>query len=665
VIERREPISPRETATLVGILAIAIALRLWGLDQNGWGAEYYSAAVCSMAMNLHNFFYAAFDPAGFIPVDKPPIALWVQVAAVKLFDFQPLSLLVPQVLEGVASVWVLYRIVRRRFGAAVALLAAFFLSIMPIAVAVNRTNNMDSALLLVLLLAAWALMKAAEDGNRKMLWLAMALLGVAFNVKMLAAFIPLPVFVLVYFACAPQRWQRRVGDLLIAAVVLIATAIPWLVAYDLTPADARPFVGSSARNSMFDLLLGHNALGRFVSRSKKPPAVQQSSENATADTQAVANSADGQNGPRSVASRLFVRTPTGPLRLFTGQLAAQAAWLLPFAILALALAASGLRRAWPPKPAQVALLFWCGWLAVYGLVYSYAGGIMHYYYLSAMAPAVAVLSAIGVIGLWERYRRRDSTSFGLLLPGTLVVTMLWQFYIQASALGWTPGVILEQSGDWRGWLHFALIAGVLCACVGLLALRGRNTRPHAVDRLAAGCLGLGLASLLVVPMAWTMSSVLVAGHGVLPSADLYRLDPAVLEANPRVRGRFGETPDFSKLLVFLHGNRNGETFLLATSTTQVAAPIIIQTSESVMARGGFHGLDPVLTPESFANRVSTRQVRFAMVGDVAAVSRRMGADAAGQPITDWILAHGKRVDPKEWRTSRRGSGSELYDLRPE
>jgi len=161
-----------------------------------------------------------------------------------------------------------------------------------------------------------------------------------------------------------------------------------------------------------------------------------------------------------------------------------------------------------------------------------------------------------------------------------------------------------------------------------------------------------------------MSSVLVAGHGVLPSADLYRLDPVVLAASPRVRGRFGQTPDFWKLLVFLQGHRKGETFLVTTSTTQVAAPIIINSGEWVMARGGFHGLDPVLTPDSLARMVSTRQVRYALVGDVAAVSRRMGADAAAQPITDWILAHGKRVDPKEWRASRRGA-SELYDLRPE
>jgi hypothetical protein len=66
---------------------VAAGLRLWGLDQNGFGNEYYAAAVRSMALSAHNFFYAAFDPAGFISVDKPPVALWMQVASTKLLGF--------------------------------------------------------------------------------------------------------------------------------------------------------------------------------------------------------------------------------------------------------------------------------------------------------------------------------------------------------------------------------------------------------------------------------------------------------------------------------------------------------------------------------------------------------------------------------------------------
>src|SRR5438477_7540379 len=132
------------------ILVAAAGLRLWRLDQNGFGNEYYTAAVRSMAASAHNFFYAAFDPAGFISVDKPPVALWIQVASVKLLGFHGLAVLLPQVLEGVAAVWLLFCLVRRRFGDAAGLLAALLLALTPVSVAVDRSSNIESAPVLVL-----------------------------------------------------------------------------------------------------------------------------------------------------------------------------------------------------------------------------------------------------------------------------------------------------------------------------------------------------------------------------------------------------------------------------------------------------------------------------------------------------------------------------------
>src|SRR5919109_4626607 len=190
------------------VLVLAATLRLWRLDQNGFGNEYYAAAVRSMASSAHNFFYAAFDPAGFISVDKPPVALWVQVASVKLLGFHGVALLLPQVLEGVAAVWVLGHLLRRHFGAPAGLLAALLLALTPVSVAIDRSGNTDSALVLVVLLAAWTLLRAAEQGSRSQLVLALALIGLGFNVKMLAAFVVLPTFVAVYLAGAAARPWR-------------------------------------------------------------------------------------------------------------------------------------------------------------------------------------------------------------------------------------------------------------------------------------------------------------------------------------------------------------------------------------------------------------------------------------------------------------------------
>jgi 4-amino-4-deoxy-L-arabinose transferase-like glycosyltransferase len=258
-----------ESSGLLLIILLALVLRLYGLERNGWGIEYYSAAVRSMALNWHNFFFCAFDPTGFISVDKPPVALWLQVAAVKLLGFHPLSVLLPQVLEGAVSVWVLFHIVRRHFNAAAALLSAFFLAVTPVLVAVNRTNNTDSCLVLVLLLATWALMKATDEGNRWLLLASMFLVGVAFNTKMLAAFIVLPTFILIYFVGAPRKRQRRIVDLMLAGVILVVISLPWVLTYELTPVDSRPFIGGSTKNSMLELLVGYNGIERFISPIKR------------------------------------------------------------------------------------------------------------------------------------------------------------------------------------------------------------------------------------------------------------------------------------------------------------------------------------------------------------------------------------------------------------
>ena len=49
-------------------------------------------------------------------VDKPPLALWVQALSVRVFGYHSLSMLVPQALMGMASVALVYDLVRRRFG---------------------------------------------------------------------------------------------------------------------------------------------------------------------------------------------------------------------------------------------------------------------------------------------------------------------------------------------------------------------------------------------------------------------------------------------------------------------------------------------------------------------------------------------------------------------
>jgi 4-amino-4-deoxy-L-arabinose transferase-like glycosyltransferase len=658
-----------ELAALVVVLLFAFFLRSWNLQQNGWGAEYYSAAVRSMAMNWHNFFFDAFDPAGFISVDKPPGALWIQVASVKLFGFTPLSLLLPQVVEGVAAVAVLFYLVRPRFGALAALLAAFFFALTPAWVAVNRTNNTDSLLLLVLLLATWPLLKAAEEGSRRLLLLSMVLIGVAFNVKMLAALIVLPCFFLVYFVGAPRSLRRRSIDLGLAAIVVVACSLPWVMAVESTSAQERPYVGSSRHNSMLELVVGHNAMSRFFSVARSNASSRASTPGASPlnleAAREAGRSSEAGAEVRHIIARLFVTTPTGPLRLAGGQLAAQFAWFLPLAAAALGLTVFSLRSSQLAKrlqPQNLHLLLWLCWSLTYIVVYSSLGGIIHFYYLSTLAPPFAVLAGIGLASLWSHYHQRNRAA--LALPFVLIGTVVWQIHIHTSALVGAFKPASQHAPDWQSALIITSVAVALLGSAGLMVLHfaDRGSRRH--EALSAGALTAAFAGLLVLPLAWTSSVVILPAHGVMPSADMYRLISASRDPEVYSRARLGQSADLSALIRFLHSSHAGERYLLATSTTQIAAPLIIATGDAVMARGGFHGLDPATTPESLAQLVRTGQLRFVLLGDVAMVSRRLGADAVGKPVADWVRENGKLVEPAQWRTPGMRGNAELFDLRP-
>jgi 4-amino-4-deoxy-L-arabinose transferase-like glycosyltransferase len=650
---------------LPAILLLAATLRLWRLDQNGFGNEYYTAGVRSMSQSWRNFLYHAFDPAGFVSVDKPPLASWIQVASVKLFGFHGWSVLLPQLLEGVAAVWIVHHLVKRRFGHAAGLLAGLFLALTPVSVAVDRSSNTESCLILVLLLAAAALLRAAENGSRRWLVVSMALVGLAFNVKMLAAFVVLPAFALVYLLATPFAWRRRSVDGALAALVLAAVSLSWMLVYDLTPAHKRPYAGTTDTNSVLELAVGPYGIGRFVRQVRPAAAAERGADLRDRTRRAASAERAAEGGPRTGFARAFVRAPVGPLRLADGQLAGQVGWLFPIAMIGLVAAA--LREPWsrPPDATHLSLALWFVWALTYAVVYSWAGGTFHFYYLSTLAPPLAALAGIGVVSLWRAYVR---SGWGwAVLPAALVLTAAWQLSLDAHALGGGRDLLDDvaalktMSMAWRSWIHVALIAGVLVAAATLLAVAAWVATRRRLRVVATACVAVGLIALLVLPTAWALSSVLVAGPSVLPAADLGRLLPEYNDGRTR---RMVDADGLARLIAFLEANRRGERYLLATSSATLAAPIIVQTGAPVMARGGFHGLDPILTPDKLARMVEANEVRFVMLNDLSLISRRLGAEIAGQPVADWVRATGQPVDPALWRTTRRTAMS-LYDLRPD
>jgi 4-amino-4-deoxy-L-arabinose transferase-like glycosyltransferase len=538
----------REGAAIAVVLLVAATLRLWRLEDNGFGTAYYAAGVRSMLQGFWLFFYNAFDPAGFISLDKPPLAFWIQTAFASVLGYDGWTIHLPQALAGIASVGLLYRLVRQPFGVAAGLCAALLLALMPIVVAIDRSNNTDSWLVFFLLLAA----AAALRGRGLSLVVAMALLGLAFNVKMLAALVCGPALLAGWLFAGTLDWRRRLGWTATGGVTLAVVSLVWAAAFDLTPKHLRPYAGSSHDNSMLELIVVHNGLERFVRPPRTPPAPAP----AVAPTQRF---------------ELYDSVPIGPLRLAQPTLAAQFAWSLPLAVL-------GAVFGWRRRRASVAL--WSVWALTYGIVFSAAGGIFHAYYLSALAPPLAALAGIGGFELW----RRGSTHLALGLG----LTALWQGYIAAASLGW--------DSTWIGFPVVALAASVAAAW--------RAKRPPAL---------IGAVALLVLPAMWALSAVFAPGNLTLPSSSLPRWLGIDDGRGPLLSRSYRPLTDDPKLHAFLRDQRGEARFLLAAPNALLAEPVIIHTDQPAMAFGGFFGDDPVMSVDDFAKRVDRGEVRFVVL----------------------------------------------------
>ena len=223
-----------------------------------------------MVRSWHNFFFVASDPSGFITVDKPPLALWLQALSARAFGFSPLSLLVPEAICAVLAVALMYWIVSPRFGRVAALASALALAVFPSFVAVSRDNGVDPLLILLMLAASAAAISAIESGRLRWLLASAVLVGLAFNTKSLAALLCAPGIALGYLVCAPGTPKRRIGQLAVAGVVLVLVAISWSLAVELTPAAQRPYVGGSVDNSEFQLEFGYNGFGRVGGQQGGP-----------------------------------------------------------------------------------------------------------------------------------------------------------------------------------------------------------------------------------------------------------------------------------------------------------------------------------------------------------------------------------------------------------
>ncbi len=450
---------------LVGLLVLAAVLNLWALSRNGWANDYYSAAVRSMSTSWHNFLFASLDPSGVMTVDKPPLALWVEALSVRVFGYHPLSMLVPQALMGVAAVGLTYDLVRRRFGRLGGALAGLALALTPITVAIFRYNQPDALLVLCSVAALWFTVRGLEDGRTRWLVLAGVCVGLGFETKMLVALVVVPGIAAAWLWCAPgaRSRLRTAGQLLAGGAAMTVVGGAWPLLVELTPAASRPWISGTNDNRVLSLIFEYNGVGRV----------------------------DGQaGGPGGLGGGTQFGGSTGPLRLLNSALGGQAGWLLGFAaVSALALLVSSrLRRA----DART------GWLLAVGgafvttaVLFSFASGIFHPYYVSLLAPFAAALFGAGAAHF---IAGRD----GARLFAPLAIA---------------AGVATELAviGDYPGQLSWLVPVLIVLAGIAAVVFVVTNARAW---RLGAVLLAVGV--LLVGPSVWAVDTLGRSLSGTFP-----------------------------------------------------------------------------------------------------------------------------------------------------
>ncbi len=572
----------------IGVTLLAAVLYFWGLTISGYANTYYSAAALAGSQSWSAWFFGSVDASNFITVDKPPLAIMLMGLSVRLFGLNSFAILLPEALIGVASVALLWVVVRRTFGPAAALIAALVMAFSPVAVLIFRYNNPDALLTLLLIAGAWAIQRAITDRRFRWLVLAGLFVGLGFNTKFLQAYLVLPAFVVAYVIAGVGGLRHRIGGFFVLAASTFVASGWWVATLQLLPASMRPFVGGSTDGTPLQLLLGYDGLGRIFGQGGGAPG-------------------GGGGGGFSGA--------VGLLRLFNAEFGGQISWLIPLALVGLAAGLWIHRHAPRIDPKRAAYLLWGGWFLVTALVFSYMSGIIHSYYAVALAPAIGVLVGAGVVDLWRA--RSHSIVAGFVLAAGVLVTAIW------------CAVLLNRTPT---FLPGADVVIVMAALAGAIVIAMPEARHF--PRLSMVAATVALVALMIGPAAYAASTIGTAYSGGDPSAGPSSGQGGFGGQAGGPGGAGGGAPTgggpaagfgggagggggggatSQAVLDYLVANRGTASWIVAISSANQAGSIELATGEPVMAMGGFSGSDPTPTLAQFQALVASGQLRFAIL----------------------------------------------------
>lgn len=573
----------------VGFVALLVGtalLYLWNLSASGWANSFYSAAAQAGAENWTAMLFGSSDAANAITVDKTPAALWIMDISVRIFGLNSWSVLVPQALQGVAAVALLYAAVRRVSGPGAALLAGTVMALTPVAALIFRFNNPDALLVLTLVAGAYCTQRACEkDSSRWWLVAAGAAVGFGFLAKMMQAFLVLPGFVAACLAAGHRPLGRRLLDVLSLLAAMVVSAGWYLVLVEMWPSGARPYIGGSQNDSIVELALGYNGIGRLTGE----------------ETGGLGN----------------MNFDVGWGRLFDHAMGADIAWVLPAAVVCLGAVAVFAMKRPRADSLRAAGFIWGGWLVVTAAVFSYMNGIVHPYYTVALAPAIAALVGIGATLLWQN---RSMPAAATALAATVLVTSVLACVLLTRAEGWLP------------WLRAVVaVGGVTAAALLLVAGRLSDGPARAVAVVAT-------AASLAAPFAYTVATAATPHIGSIPSVGPSGRSFAPMGSS-RQGGLLSAPTPGAGLTAILAADADRYTWIAAAPGSNNAAGYQLATGEPVMAVGGFNGTDPAPTLAQFKRYVAADEIHYyirgrLMIGQWGGAAESGSREAAA--IADWV-----------------------------
>ncbi len=630
------PDDPRWARPLLWALMLgAGALYLVDLSNSGMANEFYAAAVKSGTESLKAWLFGSLDSANAITVDKPPVALWLMVLSARIFGFSSFSMLLPQALLGLGTVALTFATVRRWSGPAAGLIAGALVAVTPVAALMFRFNNPDALLVFLMSLAAYAVVRAIDASSgikpaaakhAALRWMVLAgsAIGFAFLTKMAQGLLMLPAFGLVYLIASPLRLRARIGHLLAATGAMIVSA-GWFVALvALWPAGSRPFIGGSTNNSLWELALGYNGLGRIFGSG-------------------------GGNGGTGGGGGGFGGT-AGILRMFNTSFGTQISWLIPAALIALIVGLVATIKSPRTDTVRAGLILWGGWLVVTMAVYSFMSGTIHPYYAVALTPPIAALIAVAGTELWQR--RFDHLARGAvaMMIGT---TAIWGFCL-----------MIRDASGWQTWLAWTMLTGGVLGAVLLAVSTGR------LKKFAAAAALVGSLAALAGPASFTIATVATGHTGSMPTAGpasvsssgmgggarRVGLPPAgagtQTQTQTQTDGRTasgapgsrsdggpGDNSSNTELVTLL--NKTTSRWSAAVIGDQSAAGYILSSDTAVLAIGGWGGSDNSPTLAQFQQYVADGDITYFISGDNSGGGGRQGggSTSSASEITAWVSAN--------------------------